>query len=449
MKKMKRFLVALAILAFVTPAMANDLVTFKGNFDVAGVAADNFNEQNANSDADLGDSDKFNYFYQRFRLSMKLQPSKGISGNLRFDFSEGIWGQDQDYGTIRPSNDSSQLQVDRAYVDINQDMFRLKAGIMFIPLGMTQVYRDNQPGIQLDIKTPSPLGIRLGYVKVNEGIVLIGNRFTRESDSDDENKDTDRFFIDLSYKNEAFKVNGFYWMQTDSSTGDTDGDGIDDNFKDEPTVMGLTARTRLGGINLTGELATFGGDNGNGVDYTGTQLIIVGTKQLNDSLTLGFQTYYSTPQDSGEQKITEVGDPFAHLDMEYGGAYGWDNIIHARSTVHVFASTNPPGGPLPGDLLNPFETGTGSIGAGIAAKYKAMEKLTFIGMFDYMTAADDDIDGVDFEFEKGYNILTAAIYQLAPNTSLHAVYQNVGADFMDGKDAPSANLTMLRLHMEF
>ncbi len=449
MKKMKNFLVALAILAFVTPAMADDMVTFKGSYDLAAVAADNVNEQNAKSDADLGDSDKFNYFYQRLRMSMKLQPTKGVSANLRFDFAEGIWGQDQDYGTIRPSNDDSQLQVDRAYVDINQDMFRLRAGIMFLPLGMTQVYRDNQPGIQLTIKTPTPLSIRLGYVKVNEGIYLIGDRFSRESDSDDENKDTDRFFIDLSYKSDSFKINGYYWMQTDGSTGDTDNDGIDDNFKDEPTLMGLTARTRLGGFDLVGELATFGGDNGNGVDYTGTQLVVAGTKQLNDSLALGLQTYYSSPQGSGEQKISEVGNPFAHLDMEFGGAYGWDNAIHARSNSHVFTSTNPPGGPIPGDLLNPFKTGTGSIGAGIAAKYKAMEKLTLIGMFDYLVAADDDIDGVTFEFEKGYNFLTAAVYQLAPNTSLHATYQNVGADFMDGKDAPSANVMTFRLHMVF
>lgn len=438
---MKRFLVVLAMLAFVSPAMANDMVTFKGMYDVAAVTADNFTEQFTG--VDQGDSDKYSYFYQRLRMIMKLQPTKGISANLRFDFAEGIWGQDQDFNTARPSNDNSELQVDRAYVDVNQDTFRLRAGLMFIPLGITQVYRDNQPALQLNIKTPTPVGVRLGYVKVSEGIGVGGSL----SDGDDENDDTDRFFIDVGYKKDSLKINAYYWMQNDDGTGDSNGDGIVDNFKDEPTLMGVTAHGTLGGFKLTGELATFGGDNGNGVDYTGTQLVLIGTKEINDSLTLGLESYYSSPADSDEKKITYVGNPFARKDMEFGGNYGWDDLVYGRSGTQTYAG--PAGGPLPGDFLDPFMTGTGSIGAGIAAKYKAMEKLTLIGMFDYLVAADDDIDGVTGEFEKGYNITTAAIYQLAPNTSLHATFQNVSADFMDGKDVSDANLFALRMRVKF
>ena len=46
-------------------------------------------------------------------------------------------------------------------------------------------------------------------------------------------------------------------------------------------------------------------------------------------------------------------------------------------------------------------------------------------------------------FEKGYNFMPVADYQLAPNTCLHTTYQNIGADFMNCKDVSTINLSSL------
>jgi len=437
---MRKILVVVLVLAFVAPAMAEDKLSLKGSYDLAGVWADNISEQNTGVVRE--DGDKNQYVYQRFRLGVKVQPNEYVDANLRFDFNENMWGQDQAYSTFRAS-ESSELQVDRAYVNVKTEHVDIRGGLQFLPLGLTKAYRDNQPALQLILKTP--LRVRLGYVKVSEGIGSNGDPFPtklgRLSDDTDENKDTDRYFIDLGYKSEAFNVNAYFWMQNDDSEN-----GVN-NFKDEPFLAGMAARTSLGGINFVGELDTFGGDNGNGTDYTGTQFFMGASKKINDQLTLALDAYYSTAAGENEQKLTKVGNPFADHEICRGGNQGWDMLVYGRSNAHVFSGDG--GGPLPGDVLDPFFTGAGSIGAGLSAKYQPMEKLTLLGIGHFMNGADDDIQGVIGEFENGFFLLGCAVYQLVPAASLHATYEYINANFADDVDLKNSYLATLRLHVEF
>lgn len=446
---MKKLLVVLMALALVSPAMAASTLTVSGSYDVVGVAADNLSAQNLRVD-DLGDADNLNFVYQRFRVQPKITASDTVSGTLRLDFAEGMWGQDQDFTSARASETgaSTELQVDRAYVDVKTDYVSVRAGLQFVPAGQTQVYRDNQPALQLFIKTGTPVGLRLAWVKVDEGISGVGTQFSRLSDDDDANKDTDRYLGDISLNTDAVKLNLFYVMQSDGSTN-----GVD-NFKDEPNVLGLRFRSAVGPVDIKGELATFGGDNGDGIDYVGTQFNVNGMMKISDALSVGLDLIYSSARsDTSEIKRTFMGNPFARLDVEAGGTMGWDMLTYGRCNAPVFASF-PPGGPIrsgnySGDIFDPFETGAGDMSAGLGIKFIPIEKLTLIGQFHYMSAVDDNIDGVTGEFSSGYNLLVAAVYQLRPKASLHATYQYIDADFSDDVNPDSAYLSTLRLHIAF
>jgi hypothetical protein len=440
-RKMKKLLVILMLLTLVSPAMADSKVSISGHYQVSGVTADNIIGQN--SQTDLDDADKLNYVYQRFRVQPKIQASDSVSGTLRFDFAEGQWGQDQDFTTLRASESgvSTELQVDRAYVDVKTGLVDVRAGLQFIYAGQTQVYRDNQPGLQFKVKTGSPVGVRLAWVKASEGIgdstsppVILG----RLSDEGDANEDTDRYLGDLSYHTDQIKLNLFYVMQKDGSEN-----GVD-NFKDEPNVMGLRFRSALGSLSIKGEVAAFGGDNGNGTDYTGTQFNVNGMMKLSDAMSVGMDLIYSTAAGDGEQKRTTIGNPFARFDVVSGGTMGWDTLTYGRNNAPVFA-----GLPVSGDVFDPFETGAGCIGAGFGAKFIPVPPLTLIGQFHYMTSDDDTISGVSGEFETGYNLLMAAVYQLAPKTSLHATYQHIEADFADNVDVDAAHIATIWLNVAF
>ena len=439
---MKKMMLGLLLLAFITPVMASEL-TLKASYEAVGLSVNDFDEVRSSTGTDQGDSDNLNFFYQRFRVQPMFEASKGIKGILRFDFAEGIWGQDQGFASVRAGDtttngDSAELQVDRAYVDITQEMYRLRVGLQFVNVGQMQVFRDNQPAIQLNINTPTPFGLRLGYIKVSESIGTGATSALSEDGST--NEDTDRFLIDLSYKSDSLKVNAFYVMQKDDST-----DGVS-NYKDEPSVAGIYARGNLGDIYVKGELAVFGGDNGNGTDYTGTQLNLNGSKKFGDAFTLMADAWYSSAADSDETKITLMGNPFATKDIFAGGSMGWDDLITARlPAIAIVCKGGPLGG---GDVFDPYKTGAGSIGGGLGAMYTGFGSWTFMGIAQYMTAADNDL-GIVGEFDNATNLVLYAGYQLTAHTSLHGVYERVEASFMDDRDPGPASIYTIRMRVMF
>lgn len=437
---MKKLLVVFIGLIFAGSAIAADpsdtRVVFKGYYDVAGVYADNYSAQNQRVD-DLDDADKVDFIAQVFRVQPEFKPADGVMARLRFDVAESVWGQDQGFTTARADEDI-ELQVDRAYVRIDKPWLQISAGLQFLPLGQGQIYRDNQPGLQLIFKTP--VSVRLGYVKVSES-VGVGTADSLSEDSD-LTEDTDRYFADVGYKSDAFKINAFYVAQKDGST-----DGVD-NFKDEPYAGGVRVLGNVGSVGLGGELATFGGDNGNGSDYVGTQLNVHGILKVSDALSVKLDSWYSSGRDDTDDiKKTYVGDPFARMDLFLGSTTGWDNAIYGRTGIQTKFGSR--GGAMTGDVFDPFNTGAGSYGAGTGAKYTPVNDLTLYGLLYYMTAANNDIDGYTGEFDNGYSLILAAAYELAPKTTLTGVFQRVDANFMDDVDPDAATALTMRLRVAF
>lgn len=454
---MRKLLVIAMVLALVSPAMAADNLTISGSYELFGIGADNLEEQQNHDGVDLEDADKVHFFYQRFRVQPQFKAAEGITATLRFDYAEGIWGQDQGFsGATGHAGETNEIQVDRAYVSVNKGMVMVNAGLQFVPLGQTQVLRDNQPALQFILK--APVSVRLGWIKVSEsyGVSYGGPASTAPlSDEDDMYKDTDRYLIDVGYKSKTFSVNAFYAMQTDGSKADlsdpADGDMTDpeDDNEDQPTVMGVNVKAKVGSLALYGEAATFGGDNGKGTDYVGTQVNVNGRMKLSDALTVAADLFYSTGQsDSDEAKITYIGDPFARFDLKKGAAMGWDDLVYGRNPGELY-TTFPPGGILPGDVFDPFLTGAGAMGGGLGVKFNPIQPLTLIGHFHYMVGDSDDTGRAEAEFDKGYSALLCAVYQLAPKTTLHATYHIIEADFLDDVDVNTAQMYTLWMRVAF
>ena len=277
-------------------------------------------------------------------------------------------------------------------------------------------------------------------------------------DEEPATEDMDRYLVDLGYKADVFSVNLFGVMQTDGGYGDTTGDGVIDDFEEEPWVAGLRFKANFGAFGLHGELAQFGGDtgrtsaNGNGVDYAGTQFNVNGMLTLSDSLKLGLDLIYSSAQGDDEKKMQTLGNPFASYDVRLGGSMGWDLDTYGRANGFLYSGT---GGPFPGDVFDPFNTGAGAMGAGIGAMFTPMEWLSLIGQFHYLVAADDDIKdsytGANYvgEFENGYNLLLAAKFQIATKTDVRLTYQRVDASFMDNIDPDASSLYGITLRVLF
>ncbi|WP_419663884.1 uncharacterized protein Dvar_41170 [Desulfosarcina variabilis str. Montpellier] len=454
------FLAVSLVVAMTVPAAAEPNLSIKGEYVVQGFHAEGVFSQNQGL-AETLDEDELDYVYQRFRLAPTFKASDNVSAHLRFDFAEGMWGHDQDFDTNRAgdtstNNDDSEIQVDRAYVDVDTTWLRVRAGLQFFPVGQTQVFRDNEPGLQFDIKTGTPFGIRLGWIKAWEGIGsgTDSTRLFSLRDETPETKDQDRYLAVLGWKSDTFAANIFGVKQSDSGHGATpNGTGFDYNNQEEPHVFGLRVRMDLGALAVHGEVAQFGGEltyeeTDTTVDYTGTQVNVNGMFNISDALKVGLDLFYSSAAGDNEKKITSMGNPFASYDIRNGGSMGWDTETYGRANGFLFSSVIPPG-PLPGDVFDPYLQGTGSKGAGVGAMYTMFEKLSLIGQFHYMVADDDDLTGVTGEFEKGYNLLAAAVYPIAPKTTLHATYQRVDASFMDDIDPDPSNVYSLWMRVLF
>ena len=454
MKKWLVLFLAVALIGAMTvPAAAEPNLTITGEYNVSGWHAEGVASQNDGS-LTTDDNDERDYVYQRFRIQPKFKASDNVSANLRFDFAEGIWGQDQGFQANRAAyGNGSDIQVDRAFVDVDTTWLRVRAGLQFIPAGQTQVFRDNQPALQFNIHTGSPFDVRLAWIKVDEGIGT-GSSFDRLSDEEDQYKDTDRYLLDLGWNTETMNFSLFGVAQTDGGTGDTDADGTIDNFEDEPYVVGLRARADFGGFAVHGELAQFGGDDGNNTDYAGTQFNVNGMFKLGDSLKLGLDLIYSSAEDGGDEKLTYMGNPFASYDVRLGGAMGWDTMTYGRANGFLYSGLTAGPGPLPGDVFDPFETNTGAYTVGLGAMWTPAELFSLIGQVHYMTAADDDLknaDGTDQigEFENGYNFLLVGIFNITAKTDVRIHYQRVDASFMDNRDPDASNLYGISMFVFF
>ena len=400
---MKKLLVVFLVLAFVAPAFAADNLSINGQVRVRSWDSENFSTFD-----DDDDSDKEEFFEQRFRLQATIKANDQVKAVTRIDLAEDKWGS-SNWATAR-YNENTELQVDRAYLDITTGPVNIKAGQQFYAVGQSQVIRNNKPGFQVTIKTP--VVIELGY--------------SVEQDQDQGATDDEyNAHISLAYKADAFSVEGFYGQQV-TNIGVA---GVDDT-EDTRTVFGVNGKFGIGPVKINTELALFGGDNDQAgaaaVDYVGTQFNLDADMKLSDMIAIGADFIYSDGTDAAdEEKIAYIGDVFGRLNRSEGGS--GNNIIAG--------DLNPLGGD---DVFDPFNDNQGAIGLGVDVIITPMAGLDLLVHVLYLTSAEDTAADTGYDNALVYNL--GVTYALAPKAKIGLYYTAVDPEAeASGVDADTAS----------
>lgn len=402
MKKLFLFFIAAALIAaFSVPAAAGDDETFSisGQYRL-----EFYDKENWNDNDDSNDADADNYFDQRLRTQFKFTPAEGVKAVLRLDFAEARWGdQFTVAGWSRPNyGGGTDLQVDRAYVQITKEMFDLKAGLQYIGMGNSIAFDSNVAGI-VPTFIFKPVAVKLIYIKNDEG-----------GDVNDETgfEDTDTYGLQVSFKAEAFSAGIFYVTVNDDSVTD-----------DSPNVIGLYGKAGLGMLNLKGEINSFGGNNGPTNDYTGLQVYLNAQANITETVAAGVDILYAAGNDELDETqktfITQTGsfEPFSRGPM-------WG----------IFYT-------LLGNSFDPSGDGAGTIGLQAYGKFKVAEPVTIQASLAYMEVEDDSVTTLDDAMVVNLGVT----YAFAPKTSFSLAYSYAAPSYDTSTIADDAATALMGL----
>ena len=400
MKKLFLFFITVALIAaFSVPAVAGDDDTFsiRGQYRMEYYDKENYTDGDSSDNADLQ-----RFFDQRLRTQFTFTPAEGVAAIVRMDWSEAQWGQgftNSDW--TRGNEGTSTLQVDRAYVKITKEMFKLQVGQQWIGVGNAIVLDSNATGI-VPTLIFNPVAVKLIYIKKDEGGSL---------NDEYQGGDIDTFGLEVSAKTEAFSAGGYYIQQNEHASLD---------IAEDPNVIGLYGGFSLGTINLKAELDFFGGDCGT-ASFTGTQLYLNAQLNVSETVLGGIDFFYAASDDSADtvkQWISQTGsfDPLMYGPMQY----------IAGSGVNVF---------------DPSGQEAGVIGLQLYGKIKAAEPVTVQASLAYLTPEDDGVTNLD----DAMVINLAATYTFAPKTSFSLHYHHLAASFDTAAIADDAATALMGL----
>ncbi len=268
-KLMMSVIAALFAVALVIPANAADKLELSGEYRLRGwdIRNEGF--------VDGADS---SWFDQRMRIGAKINVSDDAHVMIRADLGDGVWGRDfATSGIARPiPGTSSSIDFDRLYMYLDRGMWNLTIGEQYIGLGIAEVLDSNPTAIKLglDFGAVKP---SLIYGKVDEG---------GSTNDDNLNDDTNLYAGNLSFMlGENFDSNVFYAMVDNNATDD------------QKWAAGFHTQGKLAALALTGEISYFGGDDGAGTDYTGTQFYLKAESAINEMFSIGGELLYALGTD--------------------------------------------------------------------------------------------------------------------------------------------------------
>jgi hypothetical protein len=342
------------------------------------------------------------WWEQRLRIGGKIAIAENISAHFRMDIGEGIWGLDYSPGSVaRPGfghHDkfmNSKLHIDRAYLQIDKGKWALTAGQQYMALGIAQVFDANATGMVLALDY-NPVTIALVYAKLDERYCVCDHeRFD----------DLDAYAINVAFAGNGFNTNVFYARASD---------GTDLDFC--PWAIGFNGSTKVGIVDLTGELAFLGGDIATGVntsvDFSGTQLYLLAKAPITDRVNIGAEFMFADAADAGEIQLTSLAD--------------WNTFSPMSNNTPMSTEFSA----LPNqDSFDPFGNSCGVIAGTLFADLTVNESITAGCKIGYFEPENDNrLKGADL---LAYNMWIK--YQLAPNTYLSGTYMCSSADSDNGK----------------
>jgi len=390
MKLLKVLVAALLLAAMVAPAIAEDRLSLSGEMRTRAF----------HTDYDIDDVPSFGtqtWANQRLRIAGKIAVAEGVSVTFRTDITEGTnWGDSSTFfsGPNNPERSNgfgharsgSQQQWDRAHLDLDFEMFSLRAGQQYFGTGGTWAIDTQDSGLTFRFKTALPINLFF-IVDKDNGSLNIQDNFL--------------YGGDVQYKGESASAKlilaGYH--------GDDGGDS-DTGQNEDVYMVGVQGSGNFGPVKLFGEFDYFDGDaQSKNVDAFGTQLFVDGSIAAGDAMTFGAQGFYALG-DGNDQQYVRLGNGFN----------GWDPIMDVGTSL---SNEEIP-------LGNPMDfTGesAGVVGGRLYGNFKATDKLSFGASVAYLTVEEDKNVDID-----EYALAGGMVWKLLPNTSFQLQLQ-----YEDGK----------------
>jgi hypothetical protein len=414
MKKLSMMLAMLLVVCFAVSAVAEDRLSWSGAFRARAWYKDNLTTANKDDK-----SDREEYWDQRFRVAMKINIAEGITGNLRMDFSENTWGQTTNesrrWQRGESDNTDRQLNVDRAYVRIDKEMFTFNVGHQFLALGKQMVTDGNHFGLNLRLKLPVDLYGQ--YAKITEND-------SRTDQDEFDSEDEDYFGGQVVYKGEGFSVGGLAATIQDRATSD-----------DSPYAFGIFGDATFGALSLVGEADFFGGDAGAGRDYFGSQVWVAGKYAITPAFWLGLDGWYAAGKnDPNKVQATTITDGADTWSLSDKGPF--------RSDILPLGATYGNSRGLP--EMDPAASSGGAIGGVLSAGYRIVEPLLAEGSLFYV--APENTRNTDLNSIFIANIF--GTYDWYENTQVAGGYLYKSED-RDNRSTDPAHVLVLRLQLKF
>lgn len=419
----KILIIALAVMMVASMAYAEDRLSLNGSFRVWGWSTEG---------SDWNSDTTNDWIGQRLRVGGKIGVADDVSVNFRMDFGESNWGDQYGPGggyVVRPRGangitNSSQLDIDRAFVQIDKQYWGLTAGQQYLGLGVAEVLDANVPALNLQIKPMEQLKISLIYAKISENGSYADDTYTADvydiADIEidpatgniiqpvtpryaagDSSEDVDFYAFNVSYDADNYSIKVYYGMQDDQTPAE-----------ENPNGGGIYGSMALGMLNLQAELDIFGGDTAAGVDYTGTQFYLGADAGITEMIKLGAELFYAAGDDT-DQQITGFSDWLTFTPMSMNTPMSGE-----------FSAFEPNGTTSPFD---PSGAGAGSLGGTLWADFNIMEGFKAGAKVGYWEVDEDTNTFIDSIF--AYNAWVS--YMIASNTNLSLTYMNSTPD-LDG-----------------
>ena len=401
-------------------SFADDRLEMSGQFYVRAYSMEGYGNNNMWT-ATYDDGDDLNFIRQKFLLGIKANIADDVYAKLRADYGEAKWGYDYSRGAVAKAGfyqdgladvtrDNTQFNLERAYINIDKEMWSLRLGQQFLALGIMEVFDGNPTAANLKLKF-DPVNVSLIYAKLDEG--------TSIADDLDAEEDTDLYAFNVSYDQDIYSADFFAVMTTDDSDND-----------DSPYGIGLNVKATLGCINLNTELAYLGGDTDDGdTDYYGLQFYIGADTKVSDMITIGAEFLWADAADDDEAQLTNLGN--------------WDDFAPDSSNTPVYTYvTNINYSPF-----DPAEANAGVIGAFLSADFNIMDGFKAGTKIGYLEPEDDDRLGCELDSIVSFNAFF--LYRIATNTDFSVTYFKSSPDYDDGRPDDSTDVFVAQLELNF
>jgi hypothetical protein len=366
---------ALSLLLFVFIAVGMSLPAFAGELKMM----NNFEVKMFNGDRGSLYEGTQNHFSQIFGSKGSYSSEPGFSINWWVEAAAGTWGYDA-------VDEDGELNFKTIYGKWDTERFGITAGYIDPFFGNGMNYQvDETGGFMIDLKPSKATTITLLGVLSDENsdydeytytdddgtetVIYTDDSYSEDGEiqSDEGDYDDDWYYgVQVAQKLEGGEAK-LYALITDGAAGDS------------LSTVGLAGNYNLNDIKLTGETATFFGDNGAGTDYTGFFLKLGATVPVSDTFQIEANAYYAPGNDNDDEGTYN----FIKRGMVQPFQQGMGPLLdHDDSNLQLMDKG-------PGNIYE-LTDDCGVYALGLSGQYKANEKTTLNAGIVFAMPEDED-----------------------------------------------------------